>query len=74
MQMQAAPLQGITQVACGVRGEQYDGRYQRSDGADFRHGHLIVGEDFQQKSFELLIRLVDLVDQQHRAARLFQCA
>ena len=36
--------------------------------------HLVVGEDLQQEGLELLVGLVHLVDQQHRALRLAQRA
>ena len=44
------------------------------DGADLRNGDLVVGQDLQQERLEFLVRLVDLVDQQHRAAWLLQRA
>ena len=74
MQMQAAPLQRVAQIARAVRGQQHDRRLRSVNGADLRDRHLVVGQDLQQERLELLVRLVDLVDQQHRAARLLQRA
>ena len=44
------------------------GGCRRLDDADFRDGHLEVGQDFEQKGLERLVGAVDLVDQQHRRA------
>ena len=41
-------------------------RFQRSQ---FGNAHLEVGKQLQQKSLELLVGFVDLVDQQHDPAR-----
>ena len=74
MQMQATPFQCVAQIAGGVRRQQHDRRHDGANGADFRDRDLEVGEDFQQKRLELLVRFVDLVDQQHGAAGFLQRA
>ena len=68
MQVQAAALQRVAQVAHVVGGQDHDRRHLRLDRADLRDRDLVVGQDFQQERLELLVRLVDLVDQQHGAA------
>ena len=42
------------------------------NGAEFRNGDLEIAENFQQQRFELGVRLVDFVDQQHAAGGLLQ--
>ena len=70
--MQTAPLQGIAHFTHIVRGQEDQRRHGGFDGADFRNGDLIGGEDFQQKRFEFLVGFIDLIDQQHRAVFLAQ--
>ena len=53
-------------LARAVRGDHHDRRMRGLDGAELRHGHLEVGQHFQQERLEGLVGAVDLVDQQHR--------
>jgi hypothetical protein len=64
--VEAATLEGVVDLARTVRGENHDRDVLGADRADLRHGHLEVGEQFQQERFQLLIGAVDLVDQQDR--------
>ncbi len=72
VQMQAAPLQRVAEIALAVGGQDHRRRHQRGDGAKLGNADLEIAEDFEQEGFELGIRLVDLVDQEHAAMGLFQ--
>ena len=72
VQMQAAALQRVAEIAFAVRGQDHGRRRDRDDGAEFRNRDLEIAEDFQQQRFELGVRLVDFVDQQHAAGGLLQ--
>src|SRR5262249_42171111 len=72
MQMQAAPLQRVAEIALAVGGEDHRRRCDGGDGAELGDRHLEVGKDFQQQRFKLGVGLVDFVDQENAAARLLQ--
>ena len=72
VQVKAAALQGVAEVADIVGGQEHQRRHLGLDGADLRHGHLERRQDLQQEGLEGLVALVDFVDQQHRAAGLPQ--
>ena len=57
------------QLAGAVGGDDDNRRRRRLDGAELRDGDLEVREQFQQIAFELLIRPVELVDEQYRGPR-----
>ena len=59
-------LRSLLEVRITVGGTTAD------DGAELGDRDLEVGEDFEQQRFELGVRLVDLVDQQHAAGGLLQ--
>ena len=65
--VEAAPLQRIVQLAGAVRGEDHVGPLLRLDRPQLGHRHLEVGEHLEQKRLELLVRAVDLVDQEQHA-------
>src|SRR5690606_865600 len=67
-----APFQRIADFARIVRGEEDDRRRLRLHRPEFRYRDLIVGEKLQKERLELVIRLVELVDEEHRAFRLPQ--
>src|SRR5215475_15433528 len=69
MKMQAAPLQRIAEIAFAVGSEDYGRRHGGGDRTEFGNADLEIGEDFQEQRFELRVRLVDLIDQQHTALR-----
>ena len=48
MQMQAAPLQRIAEIAFAVRGQDHGRRRDRDHRSEFRNRHLEIAEDFQQ--------------------------
>ena len=63
--VEAAALQRVVQFAGAVRGEDDDRPRLGFDGAHFGNGDLEVAEKFEQKRFELVVRAVDLVDEQN---------
>ena len=64
--VQAAALERVVDLAGPVR-RQHDLRGLRgADGPDLGDRDLEVGQDLEQVGLELLVRPVDLVDQQHR--------
>jgi hypothetical protein len=48
MQMQAAPLQRVAEIAFAVRGQDHRRRRDRDDRSEFRYRDLEIAEDFQQ--------------------------
>ena len=64
--VEAPALQGVMKLPRPVGGDDHDRRLLRPDGADLRDGHLEVGEHLQEEGLELVVRPVDLVDQEHR--------
>src|SRR5205823_14195201 len=59
-------LQRIVYLARAVRGDDDERDLAGLDGADLRDRDLEVGEKLEQERLELLVRAVDLVDQEHR--------
>ena len=68
--VEAAALERVVQLARAVRGEDHDGPPRGADRADLRDRDLEVGEELEQERLELVVRAVDLVDQQHRRHRV----
>ena len=64
--IEAAPLERVVHFAGAVGRDDDDRRLRRLDGAEFRHGHLEIGQHFEQKRLERFVGAVDFVDQQHR--------
>ena len=64
--VQAAPLERVVDLARAVRGQDDPRGLLCLDGPDLRHRDLEVGQDLQQVRLELLVRPVDLIDEQHR--------
>src|SRR5919106_748207 len=60
-----AALEGVVQLARAVRGEDDRRRATRAYRPELRNRDLEVGEHLEQERLELLVRAVDLVDQQH---------
>ena len=67
--IQAAPLDGIVQLARPVAGKNGYRRHFRAHGSNFRNADLVFPQILQQKRLERLIGPVHLVDQQHCAGR-----
>jgi hypothetical protein len=67
--VEAAPLEGVVDLAGAVGGEHHHRRRRRADGADLGDGDLEVGQHLEQEGLELLVGAVQLVDQQHRRPR-----
>ena len=66
VEMQAAPFQGVGDLPGVVAGQEDDrGIPVRLDRADLGNGHLEIGQDLEQQRFELVVRLVHLVEQEH---------
>ena len=66
LQVQAASLEGLAQLPRAVAREHDDRHRLRLDRPDLRDRHLEVGQELEQEGLELLVRPVDLVDEQHR--------
>ena len=66
VQVEAAPLHGLGQLAGGVGGEDDVRASGRDDGAELGDRDLEVGEHLEQQPLDLDVGLVDLVDEQHR--------
>ena len=62
--VEAAALHRIVKVTRAVRGQHDDRRVGRPDRADLGDRHCGVGEQLEQERLEVVIRAVDLVDQQ----------
>ena len=67
--VEAAPLERVVQLARAVRGDHDGGRLRGGDRPELGHGDGEVGEHLEQERLELVVGAVELVDQQHRAAR-----
>src|SRR5262245_59874507 len=66
VQMQAAALQRIRDFARVVAGQGDERRLtRRLHGADFGDRDLEVRQNLEQQRLELMVRLVDLIEQQH---------
>ena len=52
--------------ACPIRRDHDDRRLRRANRSELGDGDLEIGQQFEQIAFELLVRAVDLVDQQDR--------
>ena len=64
--IEAPPPDRIVHLAGAVAGEDDDRLARRAtDGAELRHGDLVVGQQFEQERLERLVGAVQLVDQQH---------
>ena len=66
VQVEAAPLEGLGQLAARVGGEDDERAAYGGDGAELRDRHLEVREHLEQQPLDLDVGLVDLVDEQHR--------
>src|SRR5947208_16189407 len=72
MLMEAAPLQGVAEIALAGGGAEQRRRRNRGGRTELGDRDLEVREDLQQQRFKFGVRLVDLVDQKHATARLLQ--
>src|SRR4051794_13155898 len=64
-EVEAAALQGLSELARVVRGEQNEGVRAGLHHAELGYRDLEVRQDLEQHRLELLVGLVDLVDQEH---------
>src|SRR5712672_878001 len=64
--IEAAPLDGIVDLAGAVGSEHDDRRLRRSNRADLGDSDLEIRQNLQKVSFERLVGAVQFVDQQHR--------
>ena len=67
VEIRAAAAQRLGEGPRTVGSQHHEGDGARADRAHLRDGHLHLGQQLQQEGLELLVRLVDLVDQQHHA-------
>src|SRR5262245_21317597 len=65
VQVEAAALQGLGELARVVRRQEHERDLGRLDGAELGDRHLVVGQDLEEQRFGLDLDAVDLVDQQH---------
>ena len=65
VQVEAAPLERLRQLAARVGGEHDERAAYGGDGAELGDRDLEVGQHLQQQPLDLDVGLVDLVDQQH---------
>ncbi len=63
--VEAAPLEGVVDVACAVGGENHQRRRLGRERAELGDGDRVIGQHFQQEGLELVVGPVDLVDEQH---------
>ena len=70
--VQAAALQRVVDLARAVAGDDRDRRRVGLDGAELGDRDLVLGQHLEQEGVEGLVGAVELVDQQHRRARLRQ--
>jgi hypothetical protein len=63
--VEAAPLERVVHLTGAVAGDHHDRGHLGVHGAELGHGHRVVREHLQQEGLELVVRAVDLVDQQH---------
>ena len=66
VQEQAAPLEGLGELAGGVGGQQRERALGGDDGAELGDGDLEVAEHLEEQALHLDVGLVGLVDEQHR--------
>src|SRR5262249_54822740 len=64
--VEAATAQRVRELARAVGGEHHARNRARLHGAEFRNADLEIRQELEQEGLELLIRAVDLVDQQDR--------
>ena len=64
--IQAAPLQRVVELAGAVRCDDDDRRNRGADRAELGDGDLEVGQQLEEKALELLVRAIELVDEQDR--------
>ena len=67
--VQAAPLEGVAQVAGAVRREHHHRRVHGLAGAELGDRDRALGQQLQQEGLELVVGPVDLVDQQDDGPR-----
>ena len=65
VQVEAAALHRLGQLAAGVGGQHHERPPGRRDGAELGDGHLEVAQHLEQQALDLDVGLVDLVDEQH---------
>src|SRR2546428_761192 len=67
--VQTPPLQRVVHLAGAVRRDDDNGRFFRSNRAELGNRDLKIRQELEQVSFELFVRAIDFVDEEHRRAR-----
>ncbi len=67
--VEAPAAQGVVQVPAVVGGQDHDGWARGHEGSQLRHRDRGLAEELEEQRLELVVRPVDLVDQQHRRPR-----
>jgi len=62
--VQAAPLERVVHIAGAVARQHDDRRPLGPEGAELGHGDLPVGQHLEEVRLELVVRAVDLVDEE----------
>ena len=65
VQVQAAALERLGELAGVVRGEEDHGQLRGAHGAELGDRHLVLREDLEQQRLGLELDAVDLVDEEH---------
>ncbi len=61
MQVEAAPLQGLRELACVVRRQVDERDSCRAHRAQLRYGHLVLGQHLEKQGLRLELQPVNLV-------------
>ena len=64
--VQAAPLEGVVDVAGAVGGDDDQRRLDGPEGAELGDGHRVLRQELEEEGLELVVGAVDLVDEQDR--------
>jgi hypothetical protein len=64
--IEAAPAQGIGELAGAIGGEHHVWDRTGRDGAELGNTDLKIRKQLQQKRLEFFVRAIDLIDEQHR--------
>ena len=67
--VETAALHRVVEVPRAVRGQHDDRRVRRPNGPDLGNRHRGIGEQLEQERLEVVIRAVDLVDQENGRPR-----
>ena len=67
--VETSSLERVVNFTCAIRGQDYQWWFGRPHRAEFRNRDLKLRQQFEQVPFELFVRTVDFVDEQHGRSR-----